>query len=101
MQAVSSADNVLGHLQLVQEGLGFALLPDSVGALLPPGVRLKPLACDPVPTVSMSSRGRRGNASPLVRAFVDLVRQCVPHTKDVPRLTRRDEKVLAGSGAVD
>ena len=26
MQAVSSADNVLGHLQLVQEGLAFALL---------------------------------------------------------------------------
>jgi hypothetical protein len=24
MQAVSSADNVLGHLQLVQEGFGFA-----------------------------------------------------------------------------
>jgi hypothetical protein len=29
MHAVSTADNVLGHLQLVQEGLGFALLPDS------------------------------------------------------------------------
>ena len=27
MHAVSRADNVLGHLHLVQEGLGFALLP--------------------------------------------------------------------------
>src|SRR6185295_16229872 len=53
MQAVSSADNVFGHLQLVREGLGFALLPDSVGALLPPGVVVKPLACDPVPVVSI------------------------------------------------
>src|SRR5204863_680861 len=33
MHAVSSADNVLGHLRLVQEGLGFALLSDSMGAL--------------------------------------------------------------------
>ena len=60
MQAVSSADNVLGHLQLVQEGLGFALLPDSVGALLPPGV--DPQAARPT-TLSrpcrLSSPGRR------------------------------------------
>src|SRR4030095_5387640 len=41
MQDVSSADNVLGHLPLVHEGVGFALLPDSVGALLAPGVVLK------------------------------------------------------------
>ena len=61
MQAVSSADNVLGHLQLVQEGLGFALLPDSVGALLPPGVVLKPLAYDPVPTVSIVIAWKAGN----------------------------------------
>ena len=76
MHAVSSADNVLGHLQLVQEGLGFALLPDSVGTLLPPGVVLKPLACDPVPTVSVVVVWRTGNTSPLVRALVALVRQC-------------------------
>jgi LysR family transcriptional regulator, hca operon transcriptional activator len=77
MHAVSTADNVLGHLHLVQEGLGFALLPDSVGALLPPGVVLKPLACDPVPTVSVVVAWRSGNSSPLVRSFVALARQCV------------------------
>jgi DNA-binding transcriptional LysR family regulator len=92
MQAVSSADNVLGHLQLVQEGLGFALLPDSVGALLPPGVVLKPLAHEPVPTVAIVAAWRAGNTSPLVRAFVDLVRQSVSHRKDVTRLTRRSIK---------
>jgi LysR family hca operon transcriptional activator len=92
MQAVSSADNVLGHLQLVQEGLGFALLPDSVGALLPPGVVLKPLAHEPLPTVSIVVAWRAGNASPLVRAFVDLVRQAVPVRKDVARLTGRPRK---------
>jgi LysR family hca operon transcriptional activator len=75
MHAVSRADNVLGHLQLVQEGLGFALLPESVGALLPPGVVLKPLATNPPPMVSIVVAWKRGNASPLVRAFVDLVRE--------------------------
>jgi LysR family transcriptional regulator, hca operon transcriptional activator len=92
MQAVSSADNVLGHLQLVKEGLGFALLPDSVGALLPPGVVVKPLACDPVPAVSIVVAWKRGNGSSLVRAFLDLVRQAAPRPKDVPRLTGRPRK---------
>jgi LysR family transcriptional regulator, hca operon transcriptional activator len=75
MHAVSSADNVLGHLQLVREGLGFALLPDSVKALLPPGVTFRPLDCDPVPTVSIVLAVRRGNTSRLVRRFVSLARQ--------------------------
>jgi DNA-binding transcriptional LysR family regulator len=69
MHAVSTADNVLGHLRLVQEGLGFALLSDSMGALLPPGVVVKPLECDPAPTVSIVVAWKSGNASPLVRAF--------------------------------
>jgi len=92
MQAVSSADNVLGHLQLVQEGLGFALLPDSVGALLPRGVILKPLAYDPVPTVSIVVAWKSGNASPLVRVFVDLVRQSMSIGKDAARLTGQPGK---------
>ena len=92
MHAVSTADNVLGHLRLVQEGLGFALLSDSMGALLPPGVVLKPLECDPVPTVSIVVAWKTGNASPLVRAFVDLTRQCVGTSKDAPRLTSQKRK---------
>lgn len=92
MHSVSSADNVLGHLQLVQEGLGFALLPDSVGALLPPGVVVKPLDCRPVPTVPIVLARRSGPASPLVRAFVELARQCCGMPKDAPRLTKRRTK---------
>ena len=76
MHAVSSADNVLGHLQLVQEGLGFALLPDSMSAILPAGVTFRPLDCDPVPTVSIVLAFRRGNRSRIVREFVDLVTRC-------------------------
>jgi len=92
MHAVSTADNVLGHLRLVQEGLGFALLSDSMGALLPPGVVQKPLECDPAPTVSIVVAWKSGNTSPLVRAFVELVRQNSRASKDAPGLTRKPTK---------
>ena len=75
MHAVSSADNVLGHLQLVQEGLGFALLPDSMTAVLPPGVTFRPLDCDPVPTLSIVVAYRNGNRTRLAREFVALARR--------------------------
>jgi hypothetical protein len=42
--------------------------------------------------VSIVVAWRAGNASPLVRAFVDLVRQSVPVRQDVARLTRRPRK---------
>jgi hypothetical protein len=83
----------------VQEGLGFALLPDSMGALLPPGVVVKPLECDPVPTVSIVVAWRTGNASPLVRAFVDLVRQCAgdrPGAGRAPKKGPKDVRRLTG-----
>jgi LysR family hca operon transcriptional activator len=92
MHAVSSADNVLGHLQLVQEGLGFALLPDSMASLLPPGVVVKPLHFTPAPTVSIVVAWKTGNHSPLVRAFVELAHQCSHAGQDAPRLTRRGRK---------
>lgn len=92
MHAVSSADNVLGHLQLVQEGLGFALLPDSVSSLLPPGVVVKPLDYDPAPTVSVVVAWRTGNGSPLVKSFVDLVEKCCRELKDVPPITGAHRK---------
>ena len=92
MHAVSRADNVLGHLKLVQEGLGFALLPDSMSALLPPGVTFRPLDCDPVPTVSVLVVWKSGNNSRLVRELVDLARRSCSPPKDAPRLTRRATK---------
>jgi len=92
MHAVSSADNVLGHLQLVQEGLGFALLPDSIKALLPPGVTFRPLDCDPVPTVSIVVAWKSGNHSKLLREFVELACRCGTAPKDAPRLTRKAAK---------
>jgi DNA-binding transcriptional LysR family regulator len=76
MHAVSRADNVLGHLQMVQEGLGFALLPDSISALLPQGVTFRPLDFDPQPSVPVLLAWKRGNGSRMVREFVQLARRC-------------------------
>jgi LysR family hca operon transcriptional activator len=87
MHAVSSADNLLGHLKLVQDGVGFALLPDSVNALLPPGVTSRPLDGSPVPTVSIELAWKSGNRSRLVSEIIDLVRRCALAWKDAPRLT--------------
>jgi LysR family hca operon transcriptional activator len=81
MHAVSSADNVLGHLQMVQEGLGFALLPDSIGALLPAGVTFRPLDCDPQPSMPVVIAWKSGNSSRLVREFVQLARRCCAKVK--------------------
>jgi DNA-binding transcriptional LysR family regulator len=89
MHVVSRADNVLGHLQLVQEGLGFALLPDSVGSLAPPGVILKPLAWEPTPMVSIAIAWKSGNTNPLVRGFVDLARQSTGAPHDAPQPAKR------------
>lgn len=85
MHAVSSADNVLGHLQLVQEGLGFALLPDSISALLPQGVTFRPLDCDPAPSLSLVVAWKSGNTSRLVREFVELSRRCATEL-ETPRV---------------
>jgi DNA-binding transcriptional LysR family regulator len=76
MHAVSSADNMLGHLHLVQEGLGFALLPDSIAAVLPQGVTFRPMDVDPVPSVSVVVAWKSGNNSRLLREFVELSRRC-------------------------
>jgi DNA-binding transcriptional LysR family regulator len=88
MRAVSAADNVLGHLRLVQEGMGYALLPDSMGALLPPGVVVRPLDSTPPPSVSVLLAWKAGNTSPMVRAFADLVLQSCGDSK-ARRATRR------------
>ena len=92
MHVVSTADNVLGHLRLVQEGLGFALLPESMGALLPPGVVVRPLDSDPPPTVSVVLGWKRGNTSALVRAFADLVQQCCCDPKHNARNSQHQTK---------
>jgi len=96
--AVDGADNVLGHLSMVQAGLGFALLPDYVAAILPPGVVMKPLDWDPVPTVAIAVARRRGPTSPLVKSFLDVVRTCWDRAPDVPRRGRPSRSSIRRTG---
>jgi DNA-binding transcriptional LysR family regulator len=59
---------------LVSAGMGIALVPQSVSNLKRPGVEYKPLAGNP-PTVETGLAWRRDNASPVLRAFLDLIRK--------------------------
>ena len=59
-RVVQQADNVLGNLNMIRAGIGFALLPDYVTSILPKGVVVKPLAWTSVPVVSLVVAHRKG-----------------------------------------
>jgi LysR family hca operon transcriptional activator len=92
IHSVHEADNVVSHLHMVAAGLGFALLPDYVGTLLPPGVVMKPLDWDPVPSVTIVMARRREPAAPPLQAFLDLVAEAFGVSRDIPHLTIRARK---------
>ena len=92
IHSVHEADNVVSHLHMVAAGLGFALLPDYVGTLLPPGVVMKPLDWDPVPSVSIVMARRREPASQPLQALLDLVSEAFGVPRDIPHLTVRARK---------
>lgn len=78
VEPVQAADNVLGHLNMVAAGLGFALLPDYVSSILPDRVVIRPLEWKPAPQVTIVMAHRRHDASPVLRAFRQIVRECFP-----------------------
>ena len=82
-RAVQQADNVLGNLNLIRAGVGFALLPDYVSAILPKGVLLRPLEWQPTPTVPLVV-ARRNDSSATLSAFMKLVRECFPLPSKTP-----------------
>jgi LysR family hca operon transcriptional activator len=102
LHVVARADNVLSGLQLVQEGLGFAVMPDSIAALMPPGIVVRPLDLEPAPTVSIVVAWKAGNTSRLVQAFIDVVRDCFEDRDDTPlpdaHIENGDAAGLAGEG---
>lgn len=59
---------------LVSAGMGIALVPQSVSNLKRPGVVYKPLL-DKTPLVETGLAWRRDNASPVLRAFLELLRK--------------------------
>ncbi len=75
---VQQADNILGNLNMIRAGIGFALLPDYAASILPRGVVVKPLAWSPPPVVSLVMAHRRGKATAEMLAFRELMRDCFP-----------------------
>lgn len=72
------AGNVLGNLNLIRHGIGFGLLPDYVAAILPRGVTLRRLNIKPEPVVPLMLARSNHSQSPLLPAFLRLVRGCFP-----------------------
>ncbi|HEX5000041.1 MAG TPA: LysR substrate-binding domain-containing protein [Terriglobia bacterium] len=70
------AGNVLGNLNLIRTGVGFSLLPDYVASILPRGVILRRLDVTPEPVVPLMLVWSRRLHSPLLPAFLRLVREC-------------------------
>jgi DNA-binding transcriptional LysR family regulator len=60
-------------VSLVSAGMGMALVPESVGNLRRPGVEYRPLAHS-TPRVETGLAWRRDNTSPVLKGFLDLMR---------------------------
>ena len=92
IHSVHEADNVVSHLHMVAAGLGFALLPDYVGTLLPAGAVMKPLDWDPVPAVTIVMARRRETPPPRFRRFSTSLPTRSASPRDMPHLTVRATK---------
>ena len=57
-----------------QEVVNGHLLPESISALLPPGVTFRPLDCTPAPSITILLAWKSGNTARLVREFVTDIR---------------------------
>jgi LysR family hca operon transcriptional activator len=77
-RVVQQADNVLGNLNMVRAGIGFALLPDYAASILPGGVVARPLAWSLAPVVSLVVAHRKGKPTASMLAFKKLLRECFP-----------------------
>lgn len=72
------ADNILGNLNMIRAGLGFALLPDYATSILPRGVVVKPLAVSPLPMVPLVLAHRRSRRDGAIAAFKKILGECFP-----------------------
>jgi LysR family hca operon transcriptional activator len=67
------ADTVFGTLNMVKANLGFALVPEYVKAILPPGVVVRPLDWRPPPSLTVVMAHQAGDRLPAVKAFARVV----------------------------
>ena len=72
---VQQADNILGNLNMIRAGIGFALLPDYAASILPKGVVVRMLAWNPSPVVSLVAAHRKGRPKAEILALMNLLRE--------------------------
>jgi LysR family hca operon transcriptional activator len=74
-RVVQQADNILGNLNMIRAGIGFALLPDYAASILPKGVVVRMLAWNPTPVVSLVVAHRKGRPKGEILALMKLLRE--------------------------
>jgi LysR family hca operon transcriptional activator len=70
--------NVSVDLNVVGSGIGFTLCPDYVQQVIPPTVVVRPLNCNPVPTIDLVVGYLRENHAPALGFLLAVLKQCFP-----------------------
>lgn len=89
------ADHVLGHINLVRAGVGFALLPEYVGSILPDGVVTRRLDWDPAPSLPVVLAHRRDDHLPALNSFKQVLKEVLAEQSE-KKTTARSPRVKTG-----
>lgn len=73
-QIVQEVGDIVTAVSLVSSGFGISLVPESGANLKLPGVVYRPLKKDPSPSVDLSCIYRKDDPSPLLNAFLEIIR---------------------------
>jgi LysR family hca operon transcriptional activator len=88
LRPTRDADNVLGHLNMVRAGLGFALLPSYVAELAPPGVAIRELDWSPPPTIPVVLAYLKDVDLPVLGPFKRVLREALRSLRPARRHRR-------------
>lgn len=89
LRPAQDADNVLGHLNMVRAGLGFAILPAYVATLAPPGVVVRELDWQPPPTIPVVLAHLKETDLPVIAQFTRVLREALKGLPKAVKETRR------------
>lgn len=73
-QIVQEVEDVVTAVALVSSGFGVSMVPESGANLKLPGVVYRPLKKVPTPSIDLSCVYRKDDQSPILRAFLDIIR---------------------------
>jgi DNA-binding transcriptional LysR family regulator len=70
--------DVVTAVALVASGFGVCVTPEAASSLRLPGVVYRPIKAEPPPSIELACLYRRGDASPILAAFLDITRRYRP-----------------------